>query len=173
MAASPVGGFIQALYWSPSAGVSMHRADRLALEQGRGVTGDRYALGIGAYSEVEPDKDRHLTLITAEAIETASAWQQAAGRASFDAAQTRRNVVVDTMSAGALNDLIGRRFRIGAVLCEGVELATPCDRPSTLSGIAGFQEAFDGRGGIRARVLESGTVRVGDAIRVESPPGSV
>jgi len=172
MSASPDHASIQSLFWSPLAGLPMHSAEQLELKGGRGIAGDRYALGIGAYSAVEPDKDRHLTLITAEAIETASAWQQAAGRPSFDAAQTRRNVVVESMSASALNELVGRRFRVGRVLCEGIELATPCDRPSALSGIDGFQEAFDGRGGIRARVLESGTVRVGDPIRPESSSNS-
>ncbi len=145
----------------------MQRAEHLALEVGRGVSGDRYALGVGSYSGVEPEKDRHLTLITAEAIETACAWQQAAGLPAFEAQQTRRNVVIEAMTATQLNALVGRRFRLGRILCEGIELATPCERPSALTGIAGFPEAFDGRGGLRARVLESGSVRVGDIVAME------
>ena len=152
---------VSALFWSPGAGAPMIAAQALTLEQGRGVSGDRYALGEGAYSRVEPVKDRHLTLITQEGIDTANAWQQASGLAPFSAALTRRNVVLEAMSAQALNDLVGQHFLIGPVLCEGLELATPCERPSSLSGIPGFPEAFDARGGLRVRVLSSGTIEIG------------
>lgn len=152
---------VSALFWCPEAGAPMIAASRLSVEQGRGVAKDRYALGTGAYSAMEPIKDRHLTLITQDAIDTANAWQQASGREPFDAALTRRNVVIESMSAQSLNDLVGKRFLIGSVLCEGLEFATPCERPSTLSGIDGFPEAFDGRGGLRARVLSSGPIDVG------------
>jgi len=146
----------------------MISADRLSVIRGRGVTDDRYALGIGAYSSTEPAKDRHLTLITQDAIQIAEAWQQAAGLSSFSAAMTRRNVLLDGISASELNAWVDRQFWIGEVLCEGVEWCTPCHRPSELSGIPGFADAFADRGGLRARVLGGGTIEIGVSCGPES-----
>jgi len=157
-----------AFYWCADAGAPMIAASQLQVEAGSGIVGDRYALGLGAYSATEPDKPRHLTLITQDGINTANAWQLAAGLDPFPAELTRRNVVMEGMTASELNRWVGRRFRLGALLCEGVELATPCERPSALSGIDGFPEAFDGRGGLRVRVLEGGTLHRGDRLLDEA-----
>jgi hypothetical protein len=155
---------VTGLFWCPAAGDPMRAAASLEVQAGRGIVGDRYALGVGAYSNTLPPKIRHLTFITQDGIDTAAAWQQAAGLPVFDVLQTRRNVLLSGMSARALNDLVGQRFRVGSLLCEGIELATPCDRPSALASIDGFQEAFDGRGGIRVRVLQGGLIRRGDLL---------
>ncbi len=152
------------LYWCPAAGDPMREAHSLEIQAEHGVVGDRYALGVGAYSDSEPAKIRHLTVITQDGIDAAADWQQAAGLPVFDAPLTRRNVVVSGMSAFALNELVGRRFRLGDILCEAVELATPCDRPTALASIDGFQSAFDGRGGLRVRVLDGGVIRTGDRL---------
>jgi hypothetical protein len=157
-----------AFYWCAAAGAPMIAASQLQVEAGSGIVGDRYAFGLGAYSATEPDKPRHLTLITQDGIDTANAWQLAAGLEPFPAELTRRNVVMEGMTASELNRWVGRRFRLGALLCEGVELATPCERPSALSGIEGFPEAFDGRGGLRVRVLEGGTLHRGDRLLGEA-----
>lgn len=155
---------VTGLYWCPAAGDPMLEAHALEVQAERGVVGDRYARGVGAYSDSEPAKPRHLTVITQDGIDAAADWQQAAGLAVFDAPLTRRNVVVTGMSASALNELVGRRFWLGDILCEAVELATPCDRPSALASIDGFQSAFDGRGGLRVRLLDGGVIRVGDRL---------
>lgn len=41
----------------------------------------------------------------------------------------------------------GIRFRFGGLLFEGFKLATPDGRPSMISGVDGFAEAFHERGG--------------------------
>jgi MOSC domain-containing protein YiiM len=144
----------------------MLEANSLEVQAERGIVGDRYALGVGAYSDTLPPKVRHLTVITQDGIDTAAAWQQAAGLPVFEPLLTRRNVLVSGMSASALNELVGRCFRLGTILCEAIELATPCERPSALAAIVGFQEAFDGRGGLRVRVLEGGVIRTGDLLSI-------
>ncbi len=155
---------VAGLFWCPVAGDPMRQESVLEVQAERGIVGDRYALGVGAYSDSVPAKIRHLTVITQDAIDTAALWQQAAGLPVFDVVLTRRNVLVSGMSAAALNALVGRKFRLGAIVCEAVELATPCDRPSALAAIDGFQSAFDGRGGIRVRVLQGGVVRMDDLL---------
>ena len=162
---------VSGLFWCPVAGDPMRQASSLEVHAERGVAGDRYALGTGSYSDESPPKIRHLTIITQDGIDAAAAWQQAAGLPVFDALLTRRNVLVSGMSASALNELVGRNFRLGDLLCEAVELATPCDRPSALASIDGFQSAFDGRGGLRVRVLEGGVIRTGDLLTVLDSSG--
>jgi MOSC domain-containing protein YiiM len=77
---------------------------------------------------------------------------------------SRRQVVVRGIT---LNDLLGKRLRIGAVR---VFVETPCDPCSrmeeTIGG--GARKALEGRGGVRCFVLAGGELRVGDAI-VEEP----
>ncbi len=156
---------VSALFWCAGAGQAMQEAPQLRLLAGQGLEGDRYATGQGAYSGTQPPKIRHLSLITEEGIATANEWQQAAGLPVFSMAQTRRNVLLRGLSAQSLNALVGQRFWVGEVECFGIELCTPCPRPSELSGQPGFQEAFDGRGGLRAQVVGSGWLRLGDALR--------
>ena len=65
--------------------------------------------------------------------------------------------------------LKGQRFQIGGVLCEGVDDCDPCSRMEAALGPGGWN-AMRGHGGITARVLESGWVRIGDALAVEHLP---
>jgi len=158
-------GQISALYWCAAGGQPMQSAQALKVIAGQGLEGDRYALGLGAYSATQPPKIRHLSLITEAGIATANEWQQASGLPTFTMAQTRRNVLLRDLPAQALNDLVGQRFWVGEVECYGIELCTPCQRPSELSAQAGFQEAFEGRGGLRAQVLSGGHLRLNDTLR--------
>ena len=96
-----------------------------------------------------------LTLIEAEALEALAAdgveisWEQA-----------RRNVV--TRGIG-LNALVGRRFLIGEVECVGRRLAEPCSHLQRLAP-PGILAGLVHRGGLRADILGSGTIRVGDPV---------
>ncbi len=69
----------------------------------------------------------------------------------------RRNVL---LSGVDLNTLIGKRFTIGEVVFEGTEECAPCH---WLNGAIapGVEDFLKGRGGLRTKVLESGTLKVG------------
>ena len=68
----------------------------------------------------------------------------------------RRNVVTAGID---LNSLIGKTFTVQGVEFEGVCECKPCDWMD--SAIApGAEKALQGRGGLRARILSSGTLRV-------------
>ena len=155
---------IQAIYLAPSAGVRMEFVSKVSVNAGLGIEGDRYALGKGAYSAVQPIKLRHVSFIALAGIETANDWLQAGDEPTFDGAETRRNIVINGMTAAELNNLVGRRFQLGNIELLGTELCTPCERPAQLLKRPSFMEAFEGRGGIRAEVLNSGVLTVGDEL---------
>ena len=80
----------------------------------------------------------------------------------------RRNVVV---RGADLNALVGRRFRVGDVLCEGRRLCEPCAHLDALNG-GGVLRPLVHRGGLRADILSEGAVRTGDRLQPGSGRGA-
>jgi MOSC domain-containing protein YiiM len=64
-----------------------------------------------------------------------------------------------------LNDLVGRRFTVGEALLEGAELCEPCSLFARRT-FPQVKKAFAGKGGLRARVLRTGLIRVGDPVAI-------
>ena len=122
--------------------------------EGRGLLGDRYERGVGTFSNPR-GRGYDLTLVEAEALEELSAKG-----VELAPAEARRNLVVRGI---ALDDLIGRRFRVGEVECFGQRRCEPCahlerlTRPGVLRGLVH-------RGGLRADVLSGGNIRAGDRV---------
>ncbi len=150
-------GRVAAIYIAEAAGAPMEPLEQIKAMAGFGLEGDRYALGTGAYSRASRETIRHVTLFAREVIDAANAENGT----DFSEADTRRNIVTEAVE---LNGLVGVRFAIASVALRGVELCTPCVRPDKLSGKRGFNEAFQDRGGLRAEVLSSGLIRVGDFV---------
>ena len=158
---------IQAIYLANSAGANMQSVHSAKLITGIGIEGDRYAMGIGAYSATEPAKVRHISLISLSGIETANDWLKAGDEPAVDAGETRRNIALEGITAAELNNLVGKRFQLGNIQMLGTELCTPCERPAQLLSRPSFMDAFEGRGGIRAEVLSSGILSIGDQLSTE------
>ena len=78
-------------------------------------------------------------------------------------ADLRRNIAVSGIN---LFSLKGRRFRIGRALLETTGWCQPCARLEQRLGPGTFQ-AMRGHGGITARVIEGGIIRLDDEVRVE------
>lgn len=138
---------------------AVHAVEEAQAVAGLGLEGDHHTRG----RRPDPAGKRHVTLIQAEHLPVI------AGLAGVDVApaQSRRNLVVSGIN---LRSLERRRFRIGDALLEGTGACHPCSRMEETIGPGGFQ-AMRGHGGITARVLASGTVRVGAPVAVVSPPG--
>jgi hypothetical protein len=83
---------------------------------------------------------------------------------NFTGAQTRRNIVLANMDADQLNSLVGQTFRLGKLLLKGTELCSPCQRPAQLVSKPNFRDAFEGRGGLRAAILQISSISVGDKL---------
>jgi len=156
--------YIQAIYIAPAAGMPMESLQHAELIS-TGIQGDRYANDAGAFSHALPSKIRHLSLITQAGIEIANDWLMTGNEPSFTGAQTRRNIVLANMSADQLNKLVGQTFRLGKLLLKGTELCSPCQRPAQLLSKPNFRDAFEGRGGLRAEILQISSISVGDELR--------
>jgi MOSC domain-containing protein YiiM len=143
----------------------MNKRERAQLIVGVGIESDRYALGIGAFSGSIPAKIRDVSLIALTGIEEANQELEVSGLSAYLASEVRRNIVIEDMSSDDLNQLIGKEFTLGFIRLRATELCIPCERPAKLSDKSNFLSAFKNRGGIRAQILDSGEVRVGDQLK--------
>ncbi len=157
----PYGRVVE-IYTCDDAGLPMLQQQSVVATVGVGLEGDRYALGKGTFSK-ERVTTRHISLLALEAFEEANEEALEA----FTAAETRRNIITEGVD---LNELVDEPFCIGNVLVRGVELCTPCKRPSLLAGKLRFEEYFANRGGLRVEVLTSGMICVGQEIIIPKSP---
>lgn len=153
-------GIVTEIFVAPAAGEALMPVSEARLLVGKGLEGDRYALGCGSYSRW-PGTGRAVTLIESEVI----ADVMAKHALDLSAGRSRRNIVTTGIR---LNDLVGLRFRIGTALFRGERLAEPCGYLERRIG-SGLQEVLRHRGGLRAGVVEEGAVRVGDTIELSLP----
>ncbi|MBV8396281.1 MAG: MOSC domain-containing protein [Actinobacteria bacterium] len=148
-AAAPGAGRVEALFVAPDAEAPLRRVDSAQAVAGRGLEGDRYFDGRGTFSS-PGGRGYELTLVDGDVLDSLGvAWERA-----------RRNVVTRGVS---LNDLVGRRFAIGAVECIGRRLAEPCAHLERVSG-EGLLRPLVHRAGLRADIVSSGSIAAGDDV---------
>lgn len=125
--------------------------DEVEIVVGHGIVGEHHAQGDNSKRQVTLIQHEHLPFIGA-----------ILGRDPIDPGLLRRNIVVSGINLIAIKD---RKFSIGDVVLEGTGPCAPCSRMEENLGDGGYA-AMRGHGGICTIVLEAGTVRVGDAVRV-------
>jgi MOSC domain-containing protein YiiM len=132
--------------------------DEIACVAGRGIEGDRFF-------DYRSDYKGQITFCDVAVFRELCA---AVGATDAAPSAMRRNVMVE---GADLNALIGRRFSLQGVLFEGAEECRPCEWMNLAVG-PGAEERLRGRGGLRARILSSGTLRRGPAelVLVSSEP---
>jgi MOSC domain-containing protein YiiM len=120
---------------------------------GLGLTGDHRARRGGSV--------RQVTLIQREHLQVVSALL---GRPDVPPELLRRNLAISGVNVLALKDQV---FTIGEVVLEGTGTCEPCSRMETNLGPGGYN-AMRGHGGITARVLAGGVLRVGEMVGVKA-----
>ena len=73
----------------------------------------------------------------------------------------RRNIVTKGIQ---LNELVGKKFKIGSVELEGVDLCRPCRHLSEVLNQNNILKEFIRKGGLRCQILSSSTIQIGDEI---------
>jgi MOSC domain-containing protein YiiM len=151
-------GHITAIFVAPARHAEQLAVEAVQLKTGKGIVGDRF------FGHCKKAPGQNLTLIEAEAI---AEFNKSNGLA-IEINATRRNFLTQGIS---LNELVGKNFHVGEVLCRGIELCEPCrvlarQLPQNSLSQAQIIKAFTNRGGLRAEVLSDGIVRLGDQLLV-------
>lgn len=149
----PQRGRVRWLGVRPARGEPMAIADSIEARPGQGLMGDRYA-GRGGKREVTLIQFEHLPVIA-----------NLLGTERVRAQDLRRNIVVSGINILALRQ---QRFEIGSAVLEGVDFCHPCSKMEAMLGPGGYN-AVRGHGGITARVIRAGVIRLGDQVRMLPP----
>lgn len=148
---------VETLFVAPAGSEPMEAVESVEAVADRGLRGDRYFNGNGYYS---PYDVCQVTLLASEAL---GEIEQSVG-IDLSAGQHRRNIVTEGID---VHDLLGHRFRVGDALLEGTRARPPCAHVEELAEQEGVGRALkQGRGGVCADVVESGTIRTGADIKV-------
>lgn len=139
----------------PARRAAMIAVSEAMLSPGQGLDGDHW--------RGTADGPRQVTLIAQEHLAAIASFL---GRPGVEPPRLRRNLVVAGLNLFALK---GRRFRIGGALLEWTGECHPCSRMEEELGAGGYN-AVRHHGGITARVVAAGTIRVGDSVE-RVPPG--
>ncbi|KAA1429490.1 MOSC domain-containing protein [Nocardioides antri] len=125
----------------------MQAREQVEIEAGKGIVGDRH----------HGTRHRHVTVQSRESLDEAAAVFGQVVPSHL----TRRNI---TVSHGVVPRDPGALLRVGDVLLEAVRIAAPCKLLDDTIG-DGAQEALRRRAGTVFRVLEGGSIAVGDEVR--------
>jgi MOSC domain-containing protein YiiM len=153
---SHISGRVEAIVVRGDPRQPARHVDATQALAGIGLADDR--LGRRGAAELST---RQVTLIQHEHLPVIAAL---AAVTTVDVAALRRNLVISGINLVALRNA---RVRIGDALLEIVGPCHPCSRMEEAVGTGGYA-AMRGHGGMTARVLEAGVIRVGDAVRADA-----
>lgn len=151
-----VKGRVQAIYVARAGGAPMEAVQEVEAVADTGLRGDRYAEQTGYWSGVD---ECQVTLIEGEMIDQIDSETDV----EIEHGEHRRNIITRGVR---LFDFAGKRFSVGEAVLEYDRPRPPCryvealTQPGMMAALAG------GRGGICARVIESGAIRVNDDIDI-------
>ena len=145
----PPEGRVLEIWLTGVAAEPMRRVATVEAVVGRGLAGDRYALGGGTWAQY-PDLEKQVTLIDRDDVAAVAAETSS----DLAAGDTRRNVVTTGIDLPAL---VGRWFTVGDVLLFGMKRCPPCTHLERLTGVR-LVKAMVHRGGINAAVFAGGPI---------------
>ena len=145
----PQKGSIEWIGIRPARSAPMVLLQEVQINRAEGLAGDRF--------NGRADSPRQVTLIQQEHLAVIAAC---VGIEAIDPALLRRNIVVSGINLLALKE---KRFRVGDALLEYTGACHPCSKMERALGAGGYN-AMRGHGGITARVLEAGLLRIGDRV---------
>ena len=117
----------------------------------KGIIGDRH------FSDYN-DPYCQLSLIEAENIE----YYNSKYGLDIPYINFRRNIITKGVQ---LNDLVGKKLKIGNVDVEGIDLCRPCRHLCEMLNQDNILKEFLRKGGLRCQILTSAKINVGDEIR--------
>ncbi len=144
-------GRVENLFVRPARVEAVRVLDTVTALMDVGLEGDHYQ---------NPGGSRQVTLIQAEHLEVLASLL---GLNKIAPELTRRNIVVRDIN---LLSLKGKRFQVGQALLEYSGECHPCSRMENNLG-QGAYNAMRGHGGITAKVVTGGIIKLGDFVTPE------
>ena len=158
-------GRVEAILLRPARLAPMASVLEVVAEPGRGLIGDRRSL---ALKTGDLAQKREVTLFQAEHLPVIAGWL---GTAPMDPARLRRNLIVSGVNLLSMRPLfadIPLQWQFGeAVVLEVTGTCEPCSLMESELGPGGYN-ALRGHGGVTARVVVGGTLRVHDLVRLRA-----
>jgi MOSC domain-containing protein YiiM len=148
-------GEILSIYIRPGEGQPMRAMDQVRAVPGRGLEGDHYYYS-SATTDTTQDSSREVTLIELETLQAAKRDYEL----NLELGESRRNLITRNVP---LNHLVGKEFQVGDVRLLGVRLCEPCSHLASLTNKPVIKPLVH-RGGLRAKILSEGLIRVGDSV---------
>ena len=146
----PQVGTVRWLGIRPVARSCVKIVESMEIDVANSIIGDHYSGKAGS--------KRQVTLIQAEHIDAVAAIMGE----PVEPERLRRNIVVSGINLQSLKE---QDFQIGDVVLHGTGNCPPCSRMEENLGAGGYN-AMRGHGGITANVVKSGTVSIGDSVRL-------
>ena len=150
-------GFVEGIFLAPEGGAQMQSVKAATALEGCGLEGDRYCEGTGHWSRF--GRVCEVTFIAAEDLDDI---ERETGVSVING-EHRRNVVIRGIDLKRMRR--GERFCVGEVAFEYRGPHSVCRHIERLTEV-GMTQALKGRGGICASVIASGTIQVGDQIKL-------
>ena len=145
----PRTGRVEWIGIAPTRLGDLEAVDEITVGRETGIVGEHHA--------EQGRSHRQVTLIQQEHLAVVAAIMK---RDDVPPDSLRRNIVVSGLNLLAVKT---GQFRIGDVLLEGTGPCVPCSRMEENLGLGGYN-AMRGHGGITARVLEEGVIRLGETV---------
>lgn len=146
----PQNGTVEWIGIRPSRETRVQEVHSVEVSKEEGLIGDHYNKTGG---------NRQVTLIQAEHLETVAKLLKVN---NINPTLARRNIVVSGINLLAFSD---RTFQIGEVVLEMTGHCHPCTRMEANLGAGGYN-AMRGHGGITAKVIQGGIIKIGDQVKL-------
>jgi MOSC domain-containing protein YiiM len=154
-------GRLEQIFLRPERHAPVVACESTEVIPGRGLQGDHRA---ARKPNANSSGKRHVTLLQHEHLPVIAALM---GLPTVNPALLRRNLVVSGINLLAAQAMFKNEpmvLHLGQdVVLEITGLCDPCARMEQVLGVGGFN-AMRGHGGVNARILAGGTIRVGDAV---------
>ena len=147
----PQTGEVRWIGLRPQRRSSMISVAEVSVSSVTGLDGDRYRGRTG---------QRHVTIVQEEHLAVIASCSV---QECVNPEDLRRNLVVSGINLLALKNKV---ITVGDVELEVTGLCHPCSRMEETLGAGGYN-AMRGHGGLTARVLTEGTIKVGDSVALK------
>ena len=144
-------GEVVAIFIAPEKSVPLVSKKEIRAVAGKGLEGDHFQGSNSGKRQVTLIQKEHLNVVAG-----------ILGRMEIDPKLTRRNLVISGINLLSLKQ---QQFRIGDVVLETTGICAPCSLMEENLGPGGYN-TMRGHGGIMAKVIEDGEIRLADTVEL-------